>query len=426
MKDECEETPVGGVAEVDWKGVEAAEAPQGPSRAHEVRTVVTPLVLLVAGVACLVHGLLVLGVILCVLAVGVAAFEYAIGALFVKYVLRRGANVFALVAKISQPGASRRASVEGAATGGESHEAEIDKRVGFALTRASAAGGFFCQGMSEEDAARRRENVLKERAATYEWLEGGPGFVKVVTDAPDGTRLVAHAWVGDAAGGSWVVLCHGYAGSWDSMLQYARPWARAGFNLLIVSMRGHGESEGPYIGMGYLDGADVVSWATYLCAPDEGLPAARSIVLMGHSMGAHSVLNASGLEGLPAQVRAIVADCGFDAAWSSIAGIAGSLGVPDHPTLELVRRHLRHARGGYDIAADDAAAMVARSHTPILFVHGLADATVSPSCTRRLYEAANCEKQVLLVEGAGHCMSSLLVPDMYWQTVLGFARAHLR
>ena len=417
---------VSGISEVDWKGVVAAEAPKGPSRAHEVRTVVTPVLLLVAGVACLAHGLLVVGIILCVLGVGVAAFEYAIGALFVKYVLRREANVFALVARISQPGVRHRACGEGAASGDGSLEAKIDRRVGFALTRASALGGFFCQGMSEEDVARRRENVLAERTATYEWLQDGPGFTEVWTCAPDGTRLCGHAWASDAAADAWVVLCHGYAGSWDSMLQYARPWAQAGYNLLIVSMRGHGQSEGPYIGMGYLDGADVVSWAKYLCAPGGGLPAARSIVLMGHSMGAHSVLNASGLEGLPAQVCAIVADCGFDAVWSSVAGIAASLGVPDHPTLELVRRHLRHARGGYDIAADDAARMVARSRTPILFVHGLKDATVSPGCTRRLYEAATCERRVLLVEGAGHCMSSLLVPDVYWQTVLGFARAHLR
>ncbi len=416
----------GAAAPVDWKGVGAAAAPEGPSRLHEVRTLVTPALLLVAGVACLVCGLLVVGVILCVLGVGVAAFQYAIGALFVKYVLRHGANVFALVARISQPGVRHRSPAGAATPGGDDHEAEVDLRVGFALTRASAAGGFFCQGMSDEDVARRRENVLAERAAVYEWLQGGPDFVEVSRVASDGVRLCAHAWVNPKASGAWAVLCHGYAGSWDSMLQYARPWAQDGYNLLIPSMRGHGASEGACIGMGYLDGPDVAGWAAYLCAPDAGLPAATDIVLMGQSMGAHSVLNASGDDGLPGQVRAVVADCGFDAAWSSLAGIADSLGLPAHPTLELVRRRLRHTPGGYDIAADDAARMVARSHTPTLFVHGLKDATVSPGCTRRLYEAATCERQVLLVEGAGHCMSSLLVPDVYWGTVLGFARAHLR
>ena len=410
---------------VDWRGIEAAGTPDGPNRHDEVRTVVTPLLLILAGVCFILAGHAIVGAILLVLGLLVGIFQFAVGAVFAHFVLRRGSNIFAALAKFAQPGVKHRSAQDEADPDDDPHEVQIDRTVGFALTRKSAEGGFFCMGMSEEDIATRKQHVLEERLALYDWLMAGPEFVEVSTEADDGVRLWAHAWVNPQASGRWVVLCHGYAGTWGSMLQYARPWAQAGYNLLIVSMRGHERSGGRFIGMGYLDGSDVVCWAKYLLAPDAGLPAATDIMLMGQSMGAHAVLNASGRDDLPAQVRAIFSDCGFDAMWNTLEHIAKSFELPCHPTLELIRRYMRHVPGGFDIACDDAAAQVAKSRTPILFLQGTADTTVGAGCVRRLYEAAACEKDVLLVDGAGHCMASLLVPDVYWVRVLGFALAHL-
>ena len=96
----------------DWQGVEAGEPFEqgGPSRRESVRMVATPFVLLAAGVACIWKSWLIAGVILCVLGVGTVAFQAALGALFVKYVLRRGANVFRLLAGLMQPGVTHRGS----------------------------------------------------------------------------------------------------------------------------------------------------------------------------------------------------------------------------------------------------------------------------------------------------------------------------
>ena len=69
----------------------------------------------------------------------------------------------------------------------------------------------------------------------------------------------------------------------------------------IADARGHGDSEGSYIGMGWHDRLDLVAWAESLVAQDQN----SLIVLYGVSMGAATVLMASG-EALPPNVKAVV------------------------------------------------------------------------------------------------------------------------
>ena len=160
--EENDERPVAGQAvshtAVDWLGVEAGGGDEGPKRSEEVRTLLMPLVFLAAGIAALVKGWLVAGIVLLVLGVGMLVFQIVLGALFVKYVLRKGANVFRLLAVLMQPDVAHR-GVGPAANAGATvndHEAQVDAAVGFGLTRAAAEGGFFCAGMDPDLVQARR------------------------------------------------------------------------------------------------------------------------------------------------------------------------------------------------------------------------------------------------------------------------------
>src|SRR5690625_6768368 len=77
-----------------------------------------------------------------------------------------------------------------------------------------------------------------------------------------------------------------------------------GYNVFFADMRGHGESEGDYIGFGWHERLDVIDWTDLLI---EKLGPDTEIVMHGVSMGAASVLMASG-EHMPEQVKAIVAE----------------------------------------------------------------------------------------------------------------------
>lgn len=42
-----------------------------------------------------------------------------------------------------------------------------------------------------------------------------------------------------------------------------------------------------------------------------------------------------------------------------------------------------------------------------------------------VYDAANCEKEKLVIEGAGHGESSKVNPTLYWNTIKEFIRKYI-
>ena len=66
--------------------------------------------------------------------------------------------------------------------------------------------------------------------------------------------------------------------------------------------------------------------------------------------------------------------------------------------------------------------MVKASRTPILFVHGSRDDVVPVDMAFELYMAAECDKRLLIIEGAGHAMSASWEPERYWNEIFDFIR----
>ena len=93
--------------------------------------------------------------------------------------------------------------------------------------------------------------------ADREWLNAQPHEDWWLTSG-DGLQL--HALCVRAGGNApWAVLCHGYTGQASGMAEYARRFYDAGFSLLLPDARGHGQSEGGYIGMGWPERRDTAA-----------------------------------------------------------------------------------------------------------------------------------------------------------------------
>lgn len=231
----------------------------------------------------------------------------------------------------------------------------------------------------------------------------------------DGLKLHSYMVQNETPSKHWVIACHGYTGRAKQM-SWAGAWFyEQGYNVLLPDARGHGDSEGDYIGMGWDDRLDIVDWINRIIE-DFG---AEEIVLYGVSMGGATVMMVSG-EDLPPQVKAIVEDCGYTSAYDEFAyQLNGVFGLPNFPIMQFASIVSR-IRAGYWLKEASALDQVAKSVTPMLFIHGDADTFVPSKMVYELYDAATCPKELLVVEGAGHAMSSAVAGQVYWQTVTDF------
>jgi fermentation-respiration switch protein FrsA (DUF1100 family) len=211
------------------------------------------------------------------------------------------------------------------------------------------------------------------------------------------------------------ILPHGYSADWHTMAVFARLYHRMGYGLLMPDARGHGESEGKYVGFGWPDRMDVLEWIQAAITYD----AKARIVLHGVSMGAATVMMVSG-ETLPPQVKAIVEDCGYTSAWEELRWVLRRIfhipAVPFLYTTSLLTR----IRMGFGFRQASALRQVARSQTPMLFIHGDADAFVPFEMVQRLYDACGAEKELYVVPDAGHGMAYATAKEGYENKVAEF------
>lgn len=277
-------------------------------------------------------------------------------------------------------------------------------------------------GVSAHEGEVLEWDRAEEAGRTWRWLQGQPqGFERVEVASDDGVRLVGHVLACRPDSPRWLVFVHGYHDNWRTGLTYARRYAEAGFNLLFVDLRAHGESGGDWVGAGWLDRRDLVAWCRWVVSrAGEGV----RIALAGISMGAASCLMACGEKDLPQQVVACVADSGYTDFWRTAENVVetGSLGTPPasaHPLLDVARRRLMRERGGYDIRLSRPVDALARTRVPVLLVHGEADRVVPVGMAHEL-AAAGGGHQLEIFPGAGHCCAVFADPERYWGCVLGF------
>ena len=262
------------------------------------------------------------------------------------------------------------------------------------------------------------QNKLKAKEETKAWLEEVKTkelTKKLTAYSSDGYKLVTRVYYQEQESHKWVILLHGYTGWKEEMNPIACEYAKRGYHVLTPDMRCQGESEGDFIGMGWTDRLDNKIWLDYILEQD---PQAQ-IILQGQSMGAACALLMAEEE-LPKNVIAVVSDCAFSDAYEMFQKqMKDWFGLPAFPLLPLANQMLQ-LRGGYDLHNASPIKNMDKIEIPVLFIHGSEDELIPAEMSREMYEAAVGEKELLIMEGAGHAQSQDKDPELYYETIFFF------
>lgn len=194
---------------------------------------------------------------------------------------------------------------------------------------------------------------------------------------------VIHAWwlPGDSSMSAAATLLYlrGNDGNLGEEVDRLAALHRYGLPILAIDYRGYGQSSGPTPSESQLYEDAVAAWDYLVRA--RGVDPKR-IIVYGHSLGG-AVAAELALRRAPA--------CGivFESTFTSVAEL-GQMEYPMIPVDWLLTQRF------------DALSRIARLDLPMVFIHGTADEVVPVAMPQRLYRAARAQKQLILVQGAGH------------------------
>lgn len=252
-----------------------------------------------------------------------------------------------------------------------------------------------------------------------EWLVQNSSMESL--QSHDGLNLKAYFIPAATKTNKYVLLVHGYKAGPLSMAPYAQHYHRQGWNVLLPHHRAHGESEGRYIGMGWLEHLDMLGWLSLLIEKSPDV----EILMHGVSMGSTTTMIATGSDQLPANVKVAIADCGYSTLTKEFTHQLQDLfGLPPFPIIPATSL-VTKLRAKYFFSQVDSVSAVAQSKTPTLFIHGDADTFVPFAMLEEVYQAAVCPKEKLVVAGAAHADSREVAPELYWETVDTFVSRYM-
>ena|SRR5581483_1434379 len=249
-------------------------------------------------------------------------------------------------------------------------------------------------------------------------------------ESVDGIHL--NAWWLPASGKprGAVVVAHGIDHTRQVMLPRAVFLVKGGYNVLLLDLRGHGESAGTIMSPGLLEARDVLGGIRYIRSRGDNEP----VVLLGVSYGAVASLIAAAES---PDVAAVISDGAF-ATGKQLSEDISRHYLRDSRTNFLVRslffvstlpgvaratELVYYLRSGIDPGPELLSVIPwsRRVAVPVLVISGERDWIVPQARARAILSAfPGKRKQLLIIPGAVHDTTYSTAPDLYGSTVVTF------
>ncbi|MCP8615942.1 alpha/beta hydrolase [Salirhabdus salicampi] len=278
----------------------------------------------------------------------------------------------------------------------------------------------FLQGNKDLEVSAEAMNTFL-KGDWREWVVN-QNFEGMEIESFDGLKLQGYFLESIEPTNKTVIFAHGYLGRGRDMALYGQYYyEELGYNIFLADMRGHGESEGDYIGFGWHDRLDYLKWIDTIIEK-KGMDV--EIVLHGLSMGGATMAMISGEE-LPSNVKAIVADSPYSSVYDLFAyQLKRMYKLPEFPVLPTTSL-VTNMKAGYSLKEASALEQVKKAEVPILYFHGSNDTFVPTPMANELYEQTNGETDIMFFEGANHGEAFAIDKEKYVEKLTGFLKKYI-
>lgn len=259
------------------------------------------------------------------------------------------------------------------------------------------------------------ENEQKNKDDTAWFYSQNPEEITI--ESFDGFTLFAYNLPAQDAKGTWFLL-HGHqSGPLREFAGLAKFFHELGYNVVLPYQRAHGKSGGNYITFGVKERYDVRDWILKI---NEIYGDSLPLYLEGISMGCATVLMTLSFD-LPANVQAVVADCGFTSPYEIMWKVAKKdKNVPMVRLVLGIGNIMARILADFDFNEYDTFKGLRYNKLPVLFVHGTEDAFVPVEMTIANFQYCTSQKQIFLVEHCPHAIAYLIDEKGYQKEVINF------
>lgn len=215
-----------------------------------------------------------------------------------------------------------------------------------------------------------------------------------------------------------IILIHGLYQNRSMCLNYINIYKQLGFNILLIDLRGHGESDG-IITWGQTEIRDIDMWSNYL----RNTKHQELIGIHGISLGGAFSLLHSGLSPYPADFYI------EDSSYSDLKSLYynhlhSMIKLPnDSKILDIIWIYSQicmYLHTGSTLDKLSPLKAVEHAKTPILFLHGDADTLIPPNTLQELYDHCASTKSMYMFKNSTHAQAITDYPEEYFSIIKDF------
>lgn len=247
------------------------------------------------------------------------------------------------------------------------------------------------------------------------------GWEAVTVTAEDGTKLRG-TYIEDANRSHYtVILLHGLYQNRSMCLPYVSMYRNMGYNVLLVDLRGHGESGGEHTDWGLSERGDLDQWVQWLKKRDSSV----HIGMHGVSLGAAMALLYSGTD-TGRTLQFYVADSAYgnltQLGRDKVLAWAGDKrAVWGFNTLNPFFQAAMYYHNRQLLSDLEPMRSVEKMTSPVLFLHGSADELIPVETVQELYDHSRSRRKVVHVfRGSGHAVGIGTDTDEYERVLSNF------